>query len=150
MSPPCLKRCEEATARAAETLAELGVLEDDPARLRSLAGRIELLLWKFLQMRGHRAPRFFDQVTAEATMEACCGEFQPGAVYLFFSERQDARAWVNSVTVGLSLMCAAMRRIAEHGEDPRRAGSFTLERMMEQAVESVETLEDLLRIGAPP
>ncbi|MHB8872880.1 MAG: hypothetical protein ACYC8T_04270 [Myxococcaceae bacterium] len=150
MTPPSLHRCEQAIARAASTLAELGVLDEDPARLRSLAGRIELLLWKFMQMRGDQAPRFFTSITREQAMEACCGEFQTGTIYVFLSDHQDAPGWVNSITVGLSLMCAAMRHAAAQGEDPRKAGSFTLQHMMEKALESVETLEDLLRIGAPP
>ena len=126
------------------------MLDDEPARLRSLAGRIELLLWKFLQMRGHEAPRFFTQVTGEQALEACCGEFEPGTVYLFLLQHQDERGWQDSITVGLSLMFAAMRQATAQGEDPRLAGSFTLQRMMEKAVEQVQTLEDLLKIGAPP
>jgi hypothetical protein len=71
-------------------------------------------------------------------------------VYQFLSERQDATEWENTLTVGLSLMFASMRQAAKRGFNPKTAGIFTLQRMMEQALDEVDDLEDLLTVGAPP
>ncbi len=139
-----------ATQRAVEGIARLGVMADEPARLGRLAGRVELFLWKFLRMRGHDIHRFFDSVEPVEALALARRRFEPGRVFHFFSERQDDAEWENTLTVGLWLLFAAMRQAKKRGFDPRRAGIFTLQRMLEQAVEEVDDLEDLLRMGTPP
>jgi hypothetical protein len=145
-----VRRYAEATARAASTLAQLGVLPDQPARLRKLVGRVDLFLWKFIRMRWHDIHRFFDAVENKEAMELSREPFMPGKVFAFFAERQDAKEWEDTLTVGVSLVFAAMRQAARRGFNPKTAGVFTLQRMMEQAVDSVDGLEDLLTLGAPP
>jgi hypothetical protein len=145
-----VRRYAEATTRAAATLARLGVLADEPARLRKLVGRVDLFLWKFIRMRWHDIHRFFEAVENKEAMELSREAFMPGKVFAFFAERQDAKEWEDTLTVGVSLVFAAMRQAARRGFNPKTAGVFTLQRMMEQAVDSVDGLEDLLAIGAPP
>jgi hypothetical protein len=139
-----------ASERAMKTIAQLGVLPDQPARLKKVCGRVELFLWKFIRMRWYDIHRFFDSVEPKEAMELSREKYQPGMVFYFFSERQDSKEWENCMTVGLSLLFAAMRQAAKRGFNPKTAGIFTLQRMMEQAVEPVEDLEELLEIGAPP
>ena len=145
-----IARYAAATARAFEAIARLGVLADEPARLQRLVGRVELMLWQFLRLRCHDIHRFFSSVEPIEVMALTREPFEPGKVFHFFSERHDALEWENGMTVGLSLVFAAMRQAAERGFDPKTAGIFTLQRMMEQAVEQVGDLEDLLQLGAPP
>jgi len=133
-----------------ETIAGLGVLPDEPARRKKVCGRVELFLWKFLRMRWYDIHRFFGSVEPKEAMELSREKYQPGMVFHFFSERQDAREWENCMTVGMSLLFAAMRQAAKRGFNPKTAGIFTLQRMMEQAIEPVEDLEELLEVGAPP
>jgi len=140
----------EASERAMRCIAQLGVLPDEPARLKKLSSRVELFLWKFIRMRWYDIHRFFSSVEPKETMELARERYEPGMVFHFFSERQDSTEWENSMTVGLSLVFAAMRQAAKRGFNPKTAGVFTLQRMMEQAVEPVEDLQELLEIGAPP
>jgi hypothetical protein len=70
-------------------------------------------------------------------------------VLKFFSDRQTEKEWEDTMTVGLSLVFAAMRQAGRRGFNPKTAGIFTLQRMMEQAIEAVDDLEELLAIGAP-
>ena len=151
MPPPKDTRpYREASARAEKGLAKLGVLAEEPARLRRLAGRVELFLWKFLRMRWYDAHRFFESVESIEAQELIQEPFMPGKVFHFFSERQNPLEWENTLTVGLSLMFASMRQAAKRGFNPKTAGIFTLQRMMEQALDEVDDLEDLLTVGAPP
>lgn len=150
MSRDSLERYRAATARADEAIARLGVLPDDAARRKRLVGKVELLLWKFLRMRWHDVHRFFSSVEPIEAMELTKESFEPGKVFHFFSERHDPLEWENAMTVGLSLVFAAMRQATERGFNPRSAGIFTLQRMMEVALDQVDDLEDLLRVGAPP
>jgi len=145
-----LRAYQKASDRAMEAIAGLGVLPDEPARLKKLCGRVELFLWKFIRLRWYDIHRFFTSVEPKEAMELAREKYQPGMVFLFFSERQDLREWENCMTVGLSLVFAAMRQAAKRGFNPKTVGIFTLQRMMEQAVEPVEDLEELLEIGAPP
>jgi len=145
-----IREYQTASARAMKTLGQLGVLSDEPARLKKVCGRVELFLWKFIRMRWYDIHRFFSSVEPKEAMELSREKYQPGMVFLFFSERQDDQEWENCITVGLSLLFAAMRQAAKRGFNPKTAGIFTLQRMMEQAVEPVEDLEELLEIGAPP
>ena len=131
-------------------IGKLGVLEGEPARLKRLTGRVELFLWKFLRMRWYDAHRFFSSVEPIEAMELVQEPYGPGKVFDFFSARQDDAEWENCMTVGLSLLFASMRQATLRGFDPKTAGIFTLQRMLEQALEEVDDLEDLLRIGAPP
>lgn len=139
-----------ARERALQTLARLGVLADEPDRRAKLLQRVELFLWHFLRARWYDAHRFFSSIEPVEAMELVQETFLPGRVLAFFSERQDELEWENCLTVGLALVFASMRKAAERGFDPRSAGTFTLQRMMEQALEDVDSLEDLLRVGAPP
>jgi hypothetical protein len=141
---------QQASARAIETIAQLGVLSDEPARLKKLSGRVELFLWKFIRLRWYDIHRFFSSVEPKEAMELAREKYEPGKVFYFFSERQDRLEWENCMTVGLALVFAAMRQAAVRGFNPKTAGIFTLQRMMEQAVEPVEDLEELLQLGAPP
>jgi hypothetical protein len=145
-----LQRYRESTARASEAIARLGVFPEDAARLHKVVGRVELMLWKFLRMRWHDIHRFFDSVEPIEAMELSRARFEPGMVFWFFSERHDAMEFENAMTIGLSLVFAAMRQAEARGFNPKTAGIFTLQRMMEQAIEQVEDLDDLLAIGAPP
>ena len=52
--------------------------------------------------------------------------------------------------MGVSLLYAAMRQCQRRGFEPSQAGLFTLQRMLEQAMEGVDDLHDLLQAGAPP
>ncbi len=140
----------EANERAMRCISLLGVLPDQPARLRKLCGRVELFLWKFIRMRWYDIHRFFSSVEPKEAMELARDKYEPGMVFHFFSIRQDSGEWENCMTVGLSLVFAAMRQAAKRGFNPKTAGIFTLQRMMEQAVEPVEDLQELLEIGAPP
>jgi hypothetical protein len=144
------KRYADATARAQTTLGHLGVFTDEPARRKRLAGRVELFLWKFLRLRWHDVHQFLEAVENKEAMEFAQESFQPGKVFDFFSERQTDKEWENTLTVGVSLVFAAMRQAAARGFNPKTAGIFTLQRMMEQAVDSVDDLEGLLAVGAPP
>ncbi len=141
---------QAASARALEAVAKLNVLAEDERSRKALTNRIELFLWKFLRLRWSDAHRFFSSVEPKEAMELVRERFHPGMVFHFFSERQDAAEWENCMTVGLCLVFAAMRQAQSRGFDPKRAGIFTLQRMLEQALEQVEELEDLLAIGAPP
>ena len=141
---------QKASVRAMETIARLGVLPDEPARRKRVCARVELFLWKFLRMRWCDIHRFFGSVEPKEAMELSREKYQPGMVFHFFSERQDAHEWENCMTVGMSLLFAAMRQAAKRGFNPKTAGIFTLQRMMEQAIEPVEDLEELLEVGAPP
>jgi len=145
-----LRTYQKASDRAMEAIARLGVLPDEPARLKKLCGRVELFLWKFIRLRWYDIHRFFTSVEPKEAMELAREKYQPGMVFHFFSERQDPLEWENCMTVGLSLVFAAMRQAAKRGFNPKTVGIFTLQRMMEQAVEPVEDLEELLEIGAPP
>ncbi len=145
-----LYRFQKATERALRAIGQLGVLSEEPARLKKLGTRVELFLWKFLRLRWYDAHRFFSSVESKEAMELLREKYQPGMVFHFFSERQDEKEWEDCMTVGLSLVFAAMRQAAKRGFNPKTAGIFTLQRMMEQAVEPVEDLEELLQIGAPP
>jgi hypothetical protein len=145
-----LQRYRRATERATEAIAQLGVLADEPARLHKLVGRVELFLWKFLRLRWHDVHRFFSSVEPIEVDALVKEPFEAGKVFDFFSERQDLGEWENCMTVGLSLVFAAMRQAAERGFDPKHAGVFTLQRMLEQVIEQVDDLEDLLERGAPP
>jgi hypothetical protein len=145
-----LHRFQKATDRALRAIGQLGVLSEEPARLKKLGTRVELFLWKFLRLRWYDAHRFFSSVESKEAMELLREKYQPGMVFHFFSERQDDKEWEDCMTVGLSLVFAAMRQAAKRGFNPKTAGVFTLQRMMEQAVEPVEDLEELLQIGAPP
>jgi hypothetical protein len=144
------RRFQQASQRAMTAIAQLGVLPDEPARLKKLCGRVELFLWKFIRMRWYDIHRFFESVEPKEALELSRDKYQPGMVFYFFSERQNTQEWENCMTVGLSLVFAAMRQAAKRGFNPKTAGVFTLQRMMEQAVEPVEDLEELLEIGAPP
>jgi hypothetical protein len=141
---------QEASERAMKTMANLGVLAEEPARRKKLCGRVELFLWKFIRMRWYDIHRFFSSVEPKEAMELSREKYQPGLVFHFFSVRQEEQEWENCLTVGLSLLFAAMRQAAKRGFNPKTAGVFTLQRMMEQAVEPVADLEELLEIGAPP
>ncbi len=148
--PEEIRLFQEASDRAMRAIASLGVLPNEPARRKKLCGRVELFLWKFIRMRWYDIHRFFSSVEPKEAMELSKEKYQPGMVFYFFSERHDSEEWENCMTVGLSLVFAAMRQAAKRGFNPRTAGIFTLQRMMEQAVEPVEDLEELLQIGAPP
>ncbi|MGQ0507089.1 MAG: hypothetical protein ACT4TC_17415 [Myxococcaceae bacterium] len=126
------------------------MLADDEKARTALCGRIELFLWKFLRLKASDAHRFFASVEPIEAMELVKERFVVGKVFHFFSERQDDAEWENSMTVGLCLVFAAMRQAQARGFDPKRAGIFTLQRMLEQALDGVEDLEDLLKVGAPP
>jgi hypothetical protein len=141
---------QQATVRAIDTIARLGVLSDEPARLKKLSSRVELFLWKFIRLRWYDIHRFFSSVEPKEAMELSRENYEPGKIFHFFSERQDAVEWENCMTVGLALVFAAMRQAARRGFNPKTAGIFTLQRMMEQVVEPVEDLEELLQLGAPP
>src|SRR5439155_24174738 len=108
------------------------------------------VLWKLLRLRWPDIHRFFDSVEPIEAMTLTRERFEPGKVFHFFSERHDTLEFENAMTVGLSLVFAAMRQAAVRGFNPKTAGIFTLQRMMEQAMERVEDLEDLLQVGAPP
>ncbi len=149
-TPSPLQQYAAATARAQEAIASLGVLAEEPARLHRLVGRVELLLWKFLRMRWHDIHQFFSSVEPIEAMALSREHFHPGMVFHFFSERQDPHEWENAMTVGLSLVFAAMRQASRRGFNPKTAGIFTLQRMMEQVVDEVEDLQELLALGAPP
>lgn len=140
----------EATARANAAAVRLGVIPDEPAARARLISRVELFLWKFIHLRWHDIHRFFESVENKEAMELSLETFQPGKVFHFFSERQDDAEWENTMTVGVSLVFAAMRQAAKRGFNPKTAGVFTLQRMLQQAVDEVEGLEDLLARGAPP
>jgi hypothetical protein len=140
----------EATARAHATAVHLGVLPEATAARTRLLNRVELFLWKFIRLRWYDIHRFFESVENKEAMELSMEAFQPGKVFHFFSERQDDAEWENTVTVGVSLVFAAMRQAAKRGFNPKTAGVFTLQRMLEQALDDVEGLEDLLARGAPP
>lgn len=141
---------QRAQERAQEALAKLGVLPDERARLKRVTGRVELFLWKFLRMRWYDVHRFFSSVEPIEAMELIQEPYAPGRVFEFFSVRQDDLEWENCMTVGLSLLFASMRQAAKRGFNPKTAGIFTLQRMLEQALEEVDDLEDLLQIGTPP
>src|SRR5215471_21287970 len=115
---------QQASARAIETIAQLGVLSEEPARLKKLSGRVELFLWKFIRLRWYDIHRFFSSVEPKEAMELAREKYQPGMVFLFFSERQDPREWENCMTVGLSLVFAAMRQAAKRGFNPKTVGIF--------------------------
>jgi hypothetical protein len=145
-----LQRYQQAVVRATALVARLGVLAEEPARLEKLMGRVDLFLWKFLRLRWYDAHRFFTSVEPKEAMDLSRERYEPGKVLHFFAERQDEAELENTVTVGLSLVFAAMRQAAKRGFNPKTAGLFTLQRMMEQAVEPIEDLEELLAIGTPP
>jgi hypothetical protein len=145
-----IRLLQKASERAMKTMASLGVLAQEPARRKKLCGRVELFLWKFVRMRWYDIHRFFGSVEPKEAMELSREKYQPGLVFHFFSVRQDEQEWENCMTVGLSLLFAAMRQASKRGFNPKTAGVFTLQRMMEQAVEPVADLEELLQIGAPP
>ncbi len=126
------------------------MLRNEPARLGRLVARIEVLLWKFLRMHWHDIHLFFASVEPIEAMALSRQSFSPGVVFCFFSERQDPMEWENCMTVGLSILFAAMRQAQAQGFDPRTAGIFTLQRMMDLALDSVGDLEELLALGAPP
>ncbi|HVE84398.1 MAG TPA: hypothetical protein VND93_16195 [Myxococcales bacterium] len=140
---------EQALQRASETLARLGVMPGDPERRRKLVIRVDLFLWKFLKLRWGDAHRFFAAVEPIEAMELLRERFQVGRTLAFLSERQHDEEWENTLTVGVSLLYAAMRQCRERGFEPSSAGLFTLQRMLEQAVEGVDDLKDLLAVGAP-
>lgn len=148
--PNRFKLYAAATARARDAIAKLGVLADDPQRLGRLVGRVELFLWKFIRLRAHDAHRFFESVEPVEAVDLSRRRFEVGRVLHFLSERQDDHEFENSMTVGLSLLFAAMRQAKKRGFDPRTAGIFTLQRMLEQAVDDIDDLADLLERGAPP
>jgi hypothetical protein len=137
-------------SRATTALAKLGVLEEQPKQLTKVVVRIELFLWKFLRMRWYDAHLFFSSVEPKEAMDLIRERYEPGLVYRFLSERQDDLEWENSMTVGISLLFAAMRQAEKQGFNPKTAGIFTLHRMLEQALDEVTDLEDLLKVGAPP
>ena len=139
-----------ANERASRAIAKLGVLADDRPRLLKLTGRVELFLWKFLRARAHDAHRFFEAVEPVEVVALCKKKFEPGRVFHFFSERQDDLEFENSMTVGMSLLFAAVRQAKKRGYDPKTIPIFTLQRMLEQAIDEIDDLEDLLQIGAPP
>ncbi len=145
-----IRRYREASERALSAIAGLKVLQEDERSRVALCKRVELFLWKFLRLRWSDAHRFFTSVETKEAMEVVKERFQPGRLFHFFSERQDDSEFENTVTVGLSLVFAAMRQAEARGFDPKRAGIFTLQRMLEQALEQVEDLQDLLAVGAPP
>src|SRR5712692_2950030 len=93
----------QSSERAMQCIAQLGVLSDDPARLKRLCGRVELFLWKFIRMRWYDIHRFFSSVEPKEAMELARDKYQPGMVFHFFSVRQDSGEWENCMTVGLSL-----------------------------------------------
>jgi len=136
--------------RAQATIARLGVLPDEPARLRRFVDRVELFLWKFLRMRWHDIHQFFEAIENKEAMEFGREPFSPGRTFAFFAERQTEHEWENTLTVGISLVFAAMRQAADRGFNPKTAGIFTLQRMLEQAVDEIGDLEELLTRGAPP
>jgi len=140
----------DATARALEGIARLGVLPHEPARRSRLAGRVELFLWRFLRLRWYDIHQFFESVENKEAMEFGQEPFLPGKVFHFFSERQNDAEWENTLTVGLSLVFAAMRQAGARGLNPKTAGIFSLQRMMEQVVDEVSDLGDLLARGGPP
>ena len=61
-----------------------------------------------------------------------------------------AQQYFNSLTIGVSLLYAAMNQCQTRGFEPSTAGLFTLQRMLEQALEGVDDLQDLLALGARP
>jgi hypothetical protein len=140
-------RREHAIRRACETLGRLGVMQDDADRLRKLVIRVDLFLWKFLKLRWYDVHRFVASVESKEAMDLVREPFEVGKVLEFFSLRQDEAEWENCLTVGVSLVYAAMRTCRERGFEPATAGLFTLQRMLEQAMERVEDLEDLLTMG---
>ncbi len=138
-----------ARRRAVETLTRLGV-KASPAERETLATRLEVLLWRFLTLRWYDAHRFFESVESKEAHELLPRGFRNGAVYRFFSERHDDREFENAIMIGLSLWFAAMRRIEAMGADPYRANPFAIQRQMELALDEVDDIHDLLRIGRPP
>src|SRR5262245_2948585 len=146
MDPPAASR-EQAIRRACETLGRLGVMSDDGDRLRKLVIRVDLFLWKFLKLRWYDVHRFVASVESKEALDLIREPFEVGKVLEFFSLRQDAAEWENCLTVGVSLVYAAMRTCRERGFEPATAGLFTLQRMLEQAIDQVEDLEDLLTMG---
>jgi hypothetical protein len=139
-----------ASERAVEVLHRLRV-RGTRADHERLARRLEVLLWHFLSLRWYDAHRFFECVESQEAKDLLPGGFRNGVVYRFFSERQDDREFENAVMIGLSLWFAAARRLKDGGgADPFRANPFAIQRQMELAVEEVEDIHDLLRIGKPP
>ena len=138
-----------ALQRASAALERLGVMRDDPERRRKLVIRVDLFLWKFLKLRWGDAHRFFAAVEPIEAMELLRGRFEVGRTLAFLSERQRDDEWENTLTVGVSLLYAAMRQCQRRGFEPSMAGLFTLQRMLEQAMEGVDDLKDLLEVGAP-
>ena len=138
-----------ALQRASEALERLGVMRGDPERRRKLVIRADLFLWKFLKLRWGDAHRFFAAVEPIEAMELLRHRFEVGGTLAFLSERQHEDEWENTLTVGVSLLYAAMRQCQARGFEPSSAGLFTLQRMLEQAVEGVDDLRDLLEVGAP-
>lgn len=138
-----------ANQRGCRTVARLVVLPDQPVRLSRLVRRVEMFLWMFIRLRWYDIHLFFASVEPKEAMELSHEHFSPGLVLSFLSERQTEEEWEDTMTVGLSLLFAAMRQATRRGFNPKTAGIFTLQRMMEQAIEPVQDLEDLLSIGAP-
>jgi hypothetical protein len=138
-----------ALQRASEALERLGVMREDAERRRKLVVRVDLFLWKFLKLRWGDAHRFFAAVEPIEAMELLRERFEVGRTLAFLSERQHEDEWENTLTVGVSLLYAAMRQCQRRGFEPAEAGLFTLQRMLEQAVEGVDDLADLLEVGAP-
>ena len=138
-----------ATGRANATIASLGVLADQTVPRARLTAKVELFLWKLLKTRWHDIHRFLDSVENKEAMELSLEPFVPGKVFRFFCERQDDKEWENTLTVGLCLVFAAMRQAQLRGFNPKTAGTFVLERMLEQALDEVDGLEDLLERGTP-
>ena len=142
---------DRARKRASEAVARLGLLADEPARRDKLLSKAEVFLWRFMVLRWYDAHRFLQSVEPKEMKELLAGgSFAPGRMFRFLLERQDEAEFENAVVVALTLVFAAMRRAAERDLDPREQSIFTLQRMLEQALEQVDDLVDLLKIGAPP
>ncbi len=144
-----LKRYRRATERAKQAIAQLGVFPDNPRSLQRVVNKVELLLWQFVRLRWHDIHQFFASVEPVEALELTKQRFEPGMVFDFFSERQDALEWENAMTVGICLVFASMRLLQERGFDPKTAGIFALQRMLEQVANDVGGLEELLERGAP-
>jgi hypothetical protein len=149
MPLPEIIRLKKATDRAQKGFASLGVMPENVDRRRVLSERVEQFLWKFLRLRWSDIHMFFASVEPKEAMELSHETFKPGLVYEFFSDRQNESEFEDTLTVGVTLLFAAMHQAERRGFNPNTAGLFTLERMLEQAIEPVQDLEELLLLGRP-
>jgi hypothetical protein len=136
---------ERRALRRAGALAKgIALVGEGGATGEPLCQRLEPFLLRLFALRWYDVHLFIAAVEPDEALRLTAEPVRAGSVFAFLCERQDDAELENAILAGWCLASATRMHARKMGFDPAICGEFTLQRMLDQVIESCADPDDLI------